>query len=42
MLGKVGGKDSLPLLQTARGGADAELRVRIDASEKSIRERLGQ
>lgn len=40
MLGKVGGDDSLPVLEAAREGADAELRSRIETAEKSIRARL--
>lgn len=42
MLGKVGGPDSLPVLKSARAGADSELLLRIDAAEKSIRERRGE
>ena len=42
MLGLVGGRDSLPVLKAARPGADPELRVRIEAAEKAIHERLGE
>ena len=42
MLGKVGGRDSLPILKATRVGADPELLVRIEAAEKAIRERLGE
>ncbi len=42
MLGKVGGRDSLPALEAARAGAVPELLLRIETAEKSIRERLGE
>lgn len=42
MLGKVGGRASLPVLKAARAGADPELLVRIEAAEKAIRARLGE
>lgn len=42
MLGKVGGPDSLALLNGARAGADPELLIRIEAAEKAIRLRLGE
>lgn len=42
VLGKVGGKDSLPLLESARQDNDTELKVRIESAEKAIRARLGQ
>lgn len=41
VLGKVGGRDTLALLTTARQGANEELQVRIATAEKAIRERLG-
>ena len=40
MLGKVGGSASLTELEAAGAKADPELRVRIAAAEKAIRERL--
>jgi hypothetical protein len=42
VLGKVGGRDSLKLMETARQGANQELLVRIETAEKAIHERLGE
>lgn len=42
VLGKVGGRDSLPLLEAAREGADREMKVRIENAAKAIHERLGE
>ena len=42
LLGNLGGEASLPLLEAALVGADAELRVLIEKSTASIRKRLGQ
>lgn len=42
VLGKVGGRSSLPLLESARKDADTELKVRIESAETAIRARLGQ
>ena len=39
VLGKVGGAESLKLLESARGGADNEMKVRIENAEKAIRQR---
>lgn len=41
LLGRVGGVDSLPLLDAATEGADAELKVLIKNAEAAIRERAG-
>ena len=41
LLGKVGGKDSLPVLDAVAKGADSELRVLLEKSTASIRKRLG-
>jgi hypothetical protein len=40
LLGRVGGAESLPLLQAAVGGADSELKVLIEKATASIRGRL--
>ena len=40
LLGKVGGANSLPVLEAAKTGADPELRVLLDKSIQSIRSRL--
>ncbi len=42
ILGRVGGSDSLPILAAEVPGADSELRVLLDQSQKSIRSRLGR
>jgi hypothetical protein len=42
LLGRVGGADSLPLLDAAATGANAELKVLLEKSSASIRGRLGQ
>lgn len=42
LLGRVGGVESLPLLEAALNGADAELKVLIEKSIQSIKGRLGQ
>jgi len=42
LLGRVGGVDSLPLLEAASKGAGAELKVLIENSTASIRGRIGQ
>jgi hypothetical protein len=42
LLGRVGGADSLPLLDAAATGANAELKVLLEKSSASIRSRLGQ
>lgn len=42
LLGKVGGRNSLTLLESARQGADNEMKVRIETAEKAIRQRQGQ
>lgn len=42
ILGRVGGIDSLEVLDAAAGAADSELRVLIEQARKSIRGRLGQ
>lgn len=42
ILGRVGGADSLPVLELAMSGADSELRVLLDQAEKSIKARLGR
>ncbi len=42
ILGRVGGADSLSVLAAAEAGADSELRVLLEQSQKSIRARLGQ
>lgn len=42
LLGKVGGRDSLTLLESARQGADNEMKVRIETAGKAIHQRLGQ
>lgn len=41
LLGRVGGAESLPLLEAALNGADAELKVLIEQSIISIRKRQG-
>ena len=41
LLGVVGGKDSLPVLEGCLKGADSELRVLLEKSIASIRKRLG-
>jgi predicted Zn finger-like uncharacterized protein len=41
LLGKVGGSNSLPVLEAAKTDADPELRVLLDKSIQSIRSRLG-
>jgi predicted Zn finger-like uncharacterized protein len=41
LLGRVGGSNSLPVLEAARSGADPELKVLLDKSIQSIRSRLG-
>ena len=41
LLGRVGGTNSLPVLEAAKTGADPELRVLLDKSIQSIRSRLG-
>jgi predicted Zn finger-like uncharacterized protein len=41
LLGRIGGPQSLPVLQEARNGADPELRVLIDKSIEAIRSREG-
>jgi hypothetical protein len=41
LLGRVGGADSLPVLEAARAGADSELRVLIEKSTAAIRGRIG-
>lgn len=40
ILGQVGGAECLPLLETARQSADAEMKVRVETAEKAIRERI--
>ena len=42
LLGRVGGADSLPLLDAALAGADAELKVLIEKASAAIRKRLGR
>lgn len=42
LLGRVGGADSLPVLDSAAPGADPELRVLLEQAQKSIRERLAR
>lgn len=42
ILGRVGGQDSLPLLETANPRAEPELRVLIEASSAAIRRRIGE
>lgn len=42
LLGRVGGADSLPVLENATVVADAELKVLIEKSTASIRSRLGR
>ena len=42
LLGRVGGAASLPLLEAATAGADAELKVLLDKAIASIRSRLGR
>jgi len=42
LLGRVGGAESLPLLAAAAAGADPELRVLVEKSTASIRNRIGQ
>lgn len=41
LLARVGGKASLPLIQSAREGADSEMRVLIERAETAIRGRSG-
>lgn len=41
LLGRVGGANSLPVLEAAKNGADPELRVLLDKAIHSIRSRLG-
>ncbi len=40
LLGRVGGADSLPLLEAATAGADPEMKVLLEKSSASIRSRL--
>jgi hypothetical protein len=40
LLGRVGGADSLPLLEAAATGADSELRILLQKATASIRKRL--
>ncbi|RYD48348.1 MAG: hypothetical protein EOP85_03730 [Verrucomicrobiaceae bacterium] len=42
LLGRVGGADSLPVLETVSGVTDPELRVLIEQAQRSIRSRAGQ
>jgi len=42
LLGRVGGEDSLTLLESATGLADSELRALIEQAVASIRQRLGR
>jgi len=42
LLARVGGKASLPLINSAREGADAELRVLIERAETAIHSRIGR
>ena len=41
LLGHVGGAESLPLLESALNGADAELKVLLEKSIDSIKKRQG-
>jgi HEAT repeat protein len=41
LLGRVGGSNSLPLLEQALTGADAELRVLLEKAIASVRSRTG-
>lgn len=41
LLGRIGGANSLPLLEAAQDGADPELKVLLDKAIQSIRSRLG-
>jgi hypothetical protein len=41
LIAKVGAKSSLPLIQSAREGADSEMRVLIERAETAIRARAG-
>lgn len=41
LLGRVGGPNSLPVLEAAKAGADPELKVLLQKSIESIRSRLG-
>jgi hypothetical protein len=41
ILGRVGGKDSLPVITAAEAGANTELRIIIDQAKKAITGRLG-
>jgi hypothetical protein len=42
LLGRVGGAESLPLLDAAAAGANSELKVLLEKSSAAIRSRLGQ
>jgi predicted Zn finger-like uncharacterized protein len=42
LLGRVGGADSLPVLEGATGIADSEMKVLIEQATNSIRSRIGQ
>jgi hypothetical protein len=42
LLGKVGGADSLPVLESARTGLDAELKILVEKALESIRARSGE
>jgi hypothetical protein len=42
LLGRVGGADTLPVMETAKIGANPELRVLLDKSIQAIRSRLGR
>lgn len=42
LLGRVGGADSLPVLQQSLVGADAEVRVLVEQAKASIQSRMGQ
>lgn len=42
ILGRVGGAESLPVLESALPGADSELGVLLDQAQKSISSRMGQ
>jgi predicted Zn finger-like uncharacterized protein len=42
LLGQVGGADSLPLLEDALAGADAELKVLIEKASAAIRKRISR
>lgn len=42
ILGRVGGRDSLPVLEVAATGADSELRVLLEQANSAIQKRLGQ